>query len=41
MGEYADDILEGDCCEICGEYFEDDESPGHPRTCAACVDEVE
>lgn len=36
----ADDLLDGTCCELCGEFFDDilggEEAPGHPRTCAAC-----
>lgn len=36
MGEAADDIINGDCCAGCGEWFLDDESPGHPRYCSAC-----
>lgn len=38
MGDAADDIINGDCCEICSEYFED-EGPGHPRLCKACKGE--
>lgn len=33
MGEHADDILEGRVCQHCGEWFHDDEEPGHPRSC--------
>lgn len=35
MGEIADDIINGDCCQICGCYFED-EGAGYPRTCNSC-----
>lgn len=35
MGEIADDILNGDSCEICGQYF-DDEGYDHPRKCSQC-----
>ena len=35
MGEIADDIINGDCCQYCGEYF-DSEGDGYPRTCAGC-----
>lgn len=35
MGEIADSIIEGECCQLCGVYFED-EAPGYPRTCAGC-----
>lgn len=33
MGEAADMILEGECCQFCGEFFHDDEAPGYPRSC--------
>jgi hypothetical protein len=35
MGEIADDIIDGNCCETCGEYFED-EGDGFPRQCGGC-----
>lgn len=35
MGEMADAIIEGECCQQCGQFF-DDEAPGHPRTCSGC-----
>lgn len=35
MGEAAEDILNGAVCEVCGEFFHDDE-PGHPRRCERC-----
>lgn len=35
MGEFADMVLDGDCCEACLEPFED-AGIGHPRTCDAC-----
>lgn len=38
MGEAAEDILDGSCCQVCGEYFED-EAPGYPRTCDGCESE--
>lgn len=41
MGEAADDILEGLCCQYCGEWFLDDEEPGYPRTCECCQDDGE
>lgn len=45
MGEHADDILEGLCCEQCGEYFDDvldgEDAPGFPRTCESCQKENE
>ena len=40
MGDAADDMLDGTCCERCGEYFDDvpdgRDPPGHPRTCRSC-----
>lgn len=40
----ADDLLDGTCCEVCGEFFDDildgAEAPGHPRMCAACKAET-
>lgn len=39
MGEAADDMLEGRCCQVCGEWFHDGEEPGYPRSCAGCEDE--
>lgn len=40
MAEMADDILDGFCCEICGEYFINDdgelEPTGCPTTCEGC-----
>lgn len=35
MGEMADAVLDGEFCQICGEYL-DDYAPGYPRTCAGC-----
>ena len=36
MGEAADDMLNGLCCQVCGEYMDDFEETGYPRTCSAC-----
>lgn len=36
MGEAAESMLEGECCQECGEWFHDGEAPGHPRSCAGC-----
>jgi hypothetical protein len=45
MGEAAEDILDGMCCQECGEWFDDiingEEAPGYPRTCERCVKELE
>lgn len=34
MGEYADYMLNGDDCQVCGEYM--GEGDGYQRTCAGC-----
>jgi hypothetical protein len=34
MGEYADYILNGDDCQVCGMHIGDGD--GYPRTCAGC-----
>ena len=40
MGEAAEDILDGSCCQCCGDWFEDIINggipPGYPRYCEAC-----
>ncbi len=36
MGECADDLLNGLCCEVCGCFFMDNEEPGYPRLCNGC-----
>lgn len=35
MGEAADMLLDGTCCEQCG-VFLDGDSPGYPRLCGGC-----
>ena len=39
MGDIADDMIDGLCCEQCGEYFDD--SVGYPRLCTSCEKENE
>ena len=34
MGELADSIIDGECCELCGMYFED--AHGYPVICKDC-----
>lgn len=34
MGQAADDLINGDACETCGEWLGD--GPGYPRLCDAC-----
>jgi hypothetical protein len=35
MGDAADAILNGDCCESCGVFFEES-GDGFPRKCSGC-----
>ncbi len=37
MGDIADMVIEGDLCEQCGEYLDDDE--GYRHLCPACENE--
>lgn len=37
MGEIADDMIDGACCAICGQYFEEEQ--GYPCACSDCFDE--
>lgn len=45
MGEVTDDMIEGLCCAICGQYFEDPNdgslpySHGYPVACEECYEE--
>lgn len=34
MGEYAEMMLDGTCCTVCGEFM--GEGSGYPETCAGC-----
>lgn len=34
MGDAADDIINGDCCEECGEWIGNGE--GYPQKCRGC-----
>lgn len=36
MGEIADSIIEGECCALCGQFFE--EAQGFPCVCAECYE---
>lgn len=42
MGEISDDIIEGACCALCGQYFADPEDEdalfehGFPVACKEC-----
>jgi hypothetical protein len=42
MGEIADDIIDGSCCDICGMYFQDPDKKDmiythdYPVTCWDC-----
>jgi hypothetical protein len=35
MGDAADMLLDGTCCQVCGEFMGDD--CGYPRTCDGCL----
>ena len=51
MGQVADDILDGICCEQCGSWMPDvfkkdhkgktafEDPPGYPRTCPGCLED--
>ena len=45
MGQHADDIIEGNVCQICGEwnpaYLENGEEQGFPFTCEECEEDEE
>lgn len=34
MGEIADMMINGECCQECGQFF--DEETGYPATCEEC-----
>ncbi len=44
MGEIANDMVEGRCCSICGQYFADPKKPeqvyehGYPVACHDCYE---
>ena len=38
MGEMTEMILNGVCCQICGDYLGD--GVGHPMTCDYCHQEI-
>ena len=37
MGDMADAIVNGECCQVCGEFFE--VPTGYPTSCRACENE--
>jgi len=45
MGEIADDMVDGTCCALCGQYFKDPEKEnmsythGYPVVCWDCWDD--
>lgn len=39
MGEYAEMMIDGTLCQVCGEFMGD--TPGHPRTCSGCLRDME
>lgn len=37
MGEYAEMMLDGTCCQCCGEFLNDGEDGvGYPQFCTSC-----
>ena len=40
MGQAADDMLNGLCCQVCGQFMDDFMEVGYPRTCSCCKQEV-
>lgn len=40
MGQVADDMINGLCCQLCGEYMPDFIEVGYPRTCCSCAPPV-
>lgn len=45
MGQIAEDMTDGSCCELCGQYFKDPKSGDiytheHPVVCWDCWDEL-
>lgn len=42
MGEYAEMMLDGTCCQSCGEFLNDGhEGDGYPQFCASCQPEYD
>lgn len=41
MGDIADAMIDGDLCESCGGYIDDEGGQGFPRKCEDCKDENE
>jgi len=39
MGEIADAMIDGECCELCGQYFAEDH--GYPVVCKGCWSELD
>ena len=37
MGEYAEMMLDGTCCQMCGEYLHNPEPWGIPSYCGSCA----
>jgi hypothetical protein len=51
MGEIAEDMMDGSCCELCGQYFEHSKKKkngepigiyvhGYPATCWECWEDL-
>lgn len=39
MGQAVEDMLNGLACQVCGQWMDDFEECGYPRTCAGCTEE--
>ena len=41
MGDAAEDMIDGSCCQMCGEWMDGviggEEAPGFPQTCPSCL----
>ena len=38
MGDMTEMIMNGDCCQVCGDYLGDGD--GYPMTCTYCHQEI-
>lgn len=51
MGQVSEDVINGICCQLCGQWMDDifvkrvldhklyNSPPGYPRTCSDCKDD--
>lgn len=46
MGDITEDMLDGTCCQLCGQYFQNSNNPnktythGYPVLCKECYDDM-